>query len=131
MGGGQEVNSSVEFWRMQQGEFTVCTNQGRGGSGRNNAQWLCAAFDDACTCTEACAIGSTIGYYARVVKCQNEDNPGACQADRPSRTSMGASSGELEAEGKSKSCPCTNCAAALEIDGAFSFSSTRAAAVAV
>merc|ERR1712014_430848 len=90
-------------------------NQGRGGSGRNNAQWLCAAFDDACTCTEACAIGSTIGYYARVVKCQNEDNPGACQADRPSRTSMGASSGELDAEGKSKSCPCTNCTAAVGV----------------
>merc|ERR1711963_209279 len=56
-GGEQEVNASVEIRRTQQGEFTVCTNQGRGGSGRNNAQWLCAAFDDACTCTEACAIG--------------------------------------------------------------------------
>merc|ERR1711920_409722 len=76
MGGGQEVNASIDFRRTQQGDFTVCTNQGRGGSGRNNAQWLCAAFDDACTCTEACAIGSTIGYYARVVKCQNEENPG-------------------------------------------------------
>merc|ERR1719222_945529 len=130
-GGGQEVNASAEFRRTQQGEFTVCTNQGRGGSGRNNAQWLCAAFDDACTCTEACAIGSTIGYYARVVKCQNEDNPGACQADRPSRTSMGASSGELEAEGKSKSCPCTNCAAALEIDGASSLTSASTTAVGV
>merc|ERR1712217_627711 len=83
------------------------------------------------TTREACAIGSTIGYYARVVKCQNEDNPGACQADRPSRTSMGASREELEAEGKSKSCPCTNCAAALEIDGASSFSSTSVAVVGV
>merc|ERR1712217_682673 len=117
-GGRHETNQSVVVRRTQQGELTLCPNQGRGGSGRTNAQWLCAAFEDACTCTAACAAGLTSGYYMRAVRCQNEDNAGAYQAQRPPRTSTEVSNEELEAEDKTRTCPCTNCASALEIDGA-------------
>merc|ERR1711948_80922 len=104
---------------VQEGEFTLCPNQGRGGSGRNNAQWLCAAFEDACTCTAACAAGLTTGYHMRAVKCESEAR-NACRGNRPPRTSSEVSTAELEAEGKSKTCACTNCASALEMNAAAS-----------
>merc|ERR1712087_522686 len=120
-GGRHETNQSVVVRRVQEGEFTLCPNQGRGGSGRNNAQWLCAAFEDACTCTAACAAGLTSGYYMRAVRCESEGN-GACRAQRPPRTSTEVSDEELQAEGKTRTCACTNCASALEIDAAASYS---------
>merc|ERR1740121_3079496 len=100
-GGRHETNQSVVVRRAQEGELTLCPNQGRGGSGRNNAQWLCAAFEDACTCTAACAAGLTIGYYMRAVKCDTEGT-NACRTNRPPRTSAEVTAAELEAEGKSK-----------------------------